>query len=180
MTAVPQSPASAVPPTPFARGMVFLGYCLLLGALPTFGSSALIALVLAYARRDGATPLIRSHHRFQIRIFWVGLALTVAAIALGASAWFSAGEPVPPPMHIPRSPDAQTVAFHPAGDDAALAPAAVYSWSYGFERDVGMRAVLEGYASLLSMVMAGLWSIAAPLWGLVRLASDRPIGHSPG
>jgi hypothetical protein len=158
--------------------MAFLGYFLLLGALPSLGSSALIALVLAYARRDGAVSFIRSHHRFQIRIFWVGLALTVAAIALGASAWLSAGEPAPPPLHIPHSPDAQTVAFHPAGEGAEPRSAVFYSWSYGFDRGVGVRAVLEGYAAMFSIAMAGLWSIAAPLWGLLRLASGRPIGHS--
>jgi uncharacterized membrane protein len=178
MTAVPPSPASNLQPTSFSRGMAFLGYFLLLGALPTLGSSALIALVLAYARRDGAAPLIRSHHRFQIRIFWIGLALTVAAVALGFSAWLSAGEPPTAPFHIPHSPDAQAVAYHPLSDEVGLQPAALYSWSYGFERGVGTRALMEGYAAMISIAMAGLWSIAAPLWGLVRLASGRPIGHS--
>ncbi len=36
--------------------MAFLAYFLLLGALPTLGSSALLGLVIAYARRDGSTP----------------------------------------------------------------------------------------------------------------------------
>ena len=74
MTAVPQTPSYAAPPSPFARGMAYFAYFLLLAAVPTFGSSALIGLIVAYARRDGAGPLLRSHHQFQIRIFWISVA----------------------------------------------------------------------------------------------------------
>jgi hypothetical protein len=183
MTAVPQSTASIALPSPFARAMAFLAYFLLLGALPTFGSSALLALVLAYARRDGSTPLIRSHHQFQIRVFWIGLALTVAAVALAASAWIDTMRPAPQPFHIPRSPDAQLIAFHPGRQDLHAQPAAFYSWSYGVAhahaQGIRTRALLEGYGAMVSVAFAGLWGILAPLWGLVRLASGRPMGHSP-
>ena len=179
MTAVPHAPTL---PSPFARGMAFLAYFLLLGAVPTFGTSAVIGLIVAYARRDGSTSLIRSHHRFQIRIFWISLALTVAAMALGASAWLHALQsPLSaPPIHIEPSPDAQAVVFRADEGTAYLQPAAVYSWNYSFGQglEFDTRARIEGYAAMISMALAGLWSIAAPLWGLVRLASDRPIGHS--
>jgi hypothetical protein len=179
MTAVSQ--ISFDPPTPFARGMAFAAYFLLLGALPTFGTSAVLALVVAYARRDGSTPLIRSHHQFQIRIFWIGLALAVAALALGAGAWIDAwNHPVTPHhFHIERSPDARTIAYHPGAADMPAEPAAFYSWSYRSPGPaIGSRALLEGYAAMIAILFAGLWGIVTPLWGAARLASGRPIGHS--
>jgi uncharacterized membrane protein len=169
--------ASSVAAPHAGRGLAFVAYFLLLAAIPTGGVGALLGVVLAYAGRDGAAPLIRSHHRFQIRIFWIGLALLAAAFALGVGAWLGwfhhALQPAP---FIPHSPDAQTVAFRPG-----LQPAFVYSWSYS--TDPGRAAVpprirLEGYAAVASFVASGLWSILAPLWGLMRLASGRFIGQS--
>src|SRR4051812_33502526 len=86
-------------PSPVARGMAFIIYGLLFLALPTLGSSAVVALILAYARRDGALPLIKSHHRFQIRIFWIGLAMGAAAVALAFSAMMDAGPSLRDPVH---------------------------------------------------------------------------------
>jgi hypothetical protein len=179
MTAVPQT--SPDPSTPFARGMAFAAYFLLLAALPTAGTGAILALIIAYARRDGSTPLIRSHHQFQIRIFWIGVALTVAALALGASAWFDAWRAplTPHHFHIEQSPDAHTIAYHPGADDAYLQPVRIYSW-WGYDSPspaAGLRARLESYAAMATILVAGLWSILTPLWGAARLASDRPIGH---
>jgi uncharacterized membrane protein len=164
--------------TPFARAMAFAAYFLLLAALPTFGFGAVLGLIIAYARRDASTPLIRSHHRFQIRIFWVGVALAAAALALGASAGIDAWRaPAPRPLHIQRSPDAQTIAYRPGDEPRRPKPAAFYHWSY---ESPGMpqRAILEGYAAMATVAVAGLWGIFTPLWGAARLASRRPMGHS--
>jgi uncharacterized membrane protein len=171
-------------PSPLARGMAFAIYGLLFLALPTLGSSGLVALILAYAGRDGAAPLIRSHHRFQIRIFWIGLAMGAAAIALGFSAMMDAGPSLPPPMHIPRSPDAEQVAYradaplHPV-EDRVDGPAFRYRFSTR-ALNWRTRSVLEGSASGLLFVFASLWSFIAPLYGAARLASGRPIGHHAG
>jgi len=162
--------------TPFARPMAYAAYFLLLAALPTFGFGALLGLIIAYARKDGATPLIRSHHLFQIRLFWIGVALTVAALALGVGAWVDAWrQPMQPHhFHIERSPHAQTIAYYPGED-----PAAFYSWSYQSpDAALGGRALLESYAAMAAIALAGLWGILSPLWGAARLASGRPIGHS--
>jgi uncharacterized membrane protein len=37
------------------------------------GISALIGVVIAYAKVDDADPVLRSHFRFLIRTFWIGL-----------------------------------------------------------------------------------------------------------
>jgi hypothetical protein len=182
-SASPTSIAYPAVETPFARGMAFAAYFLMLATLPTFGFGAVLGLIIAYARRDASTPLIRSHHRFQIRLFWVGLALVVAALALSASAWIDAWrEPVPRHFHIERSPKAQTIVYSPNDGAAWARPAAIYSWNWGDWQTHRLqptgRAALEGYAAMVTVLLAGLWGIFAPLWGIVRLASRRPMGHS--
>src|SRR6266852_3990011 len=37
------------------------------------GISALMGLIIAYVKADDADPMLRSHYRFQIRTFWIGL-----------------------------------------------------------------------------------------------------------
>jgi uncharacterized membrane protein len=41
------------------------------------GISALIGVIIAHVKVEDAAPLLRSHYRFQIRTFWIGL-LTIA------------------------------------------------------------------------------------------------------
>jgi uncharacterized membrane protein len=37
------------------------------------GISALIGVIIAHVKVDDADPVLRSHYRFQIRTFWIGL-----------------------------------------------------------------------------------------------------------
>lgn len=37
------------------------------------GMSALIGVIIAHVKIEDADPLLRSHYRFQIRTFWIGL-----------------------------------------------------------------------------------------------------------
>ena len=164
--------------------MALAVYGLLFLAGPTLGSSGFVALILAYACRDGAAPLIKSHHRFQIRIFWIGLALGAAALALAFSAMMDAGPSLPAPLHIPRSPHAQLVSYRV---DQPIQPneeqADLPAFRYHFDARAlnwRTRSVLEGSASGLLFVFAVLWSFIAPLYGAARLASGRPIGHHAG
>ena len=175
----PKSPA-------VGRGLTFLGYGLLLMAAPTFGTGAILALILAYARRDGASPLIASHCRFQIRIFWISLALVAASAALGMSALGDAARAPPPSRHIPVSPHAQRLSYTVAGpgervlaiDDSTEGPG--FTYSFGSRTLVWRtRAILEGCASAVLFAFAGLWGVGAPLYGAARLASGRAMGHRP-
>jgi uncharacterized membrane protein len=162
----------------FARGLVFLGYGLLILGLPTAGTSALLALVLAYARRDGAGPLIGSHHRFQIRIFWIDFALGAAATILGAAAFADAAWSSLPRPDLPLPPRGQLVALTPLA--AGLWPVDIQVFHYSFGGPVRwpVRALLEAWGSAALFAMACLWSLGAPLYGALRLASGRPMGHS--
>jgi len=44
--------------------------------------SALIGVIIAYTKVGDADPMLRSHYRFQIRTFWIGLLYLSIAIPL--------------------------------------------------------------------------------------------------
>lgn len=44
--------------------------------------SALLGVIIAHVKLADAEPMVRSHYRFQIRTFWIGLAYFVAGVAL--------------------------------------------------------------------------------------------------
>ena len=46
------------------------------------GLTVLIGLVIAYANRDRAGPVMESHYTFQIRTFWIAIAWWVIAAIL--------------------------------------------------------------------------------------------------
>jgi uncharacterized membrane protein len=46
------------------------------------GISALAGVIIAYVKADDADPVLRSHYRFQIRTFWIGLLYLTISIPL--------------------------------------------------------------------------------------------------
>ncbi len=46
------------------------------------GLTVLIGLVVAYANRDRAGPVMESHYTFQIRTFWIAIAWWIIALVL--------------------------------------------------------------------------------------------------
>src|SRR6266704_1825558 len=57
--------------------------------------SALIGVIIAHVKVDDTDPVLRSHYRFQIRTFWIGLLylaigipLCVALIGIPILAWW--------------------------------------------------------------------------------------------
>lgn len=168
-------------PGPFSRGMALFIYALLFFGLPTFGTSALVGLVLAYARRDGSPPLIRSHHRFQIRLFWLGVAMTAAALVLAGGAFADAARLPPPPVHVPVSPHATLVSWSPDQATPVAQSADIQTFTYRFGSRAlqwRTRALLEGYGAAVLGGFAVLWAFLAPLYGAARLASGRAMGQS--
>ena len=139
--------------------LALLGYFLLMGSVLFAGLPGLAAVVLAYVQRDVAGPAVRSHFNYQIRIFWVALALAVIAAlsALGALA-IGVGQLVDFSMH--GQWDAwDGVGFD--GSDIRIDPAIIM-----------LLGVTAG-----ALVAATLWVIAAPIVGLIRLASQRGMGE---
>ncbi|HYD87683.1 MAG TPA: hypothetical protein VEA80_09425 [Vitreimonas sp.] len=56
--------------TEAGRGAAFAVYALYLLSIPSAAVFALIGVIVAYAARDGAGPLARSHLDHAIRIWW--------------------------------------------------------------------------------------------------------------
>ena len=170
--ALPSAPSS-----PLSRILAFVAYGLLLMGFLTFGTAAFVGLVLAYARRDGAPPLVGSHHRFQIRIFWIETAMIVAAFALAVSAVFDAGRSPPRPDRVPLSPHAQTVAYRPIGTELLLQPAQLHGFTYAYRSRSLVwrtRALLEGYGAVVLAVSAVLWGLLARRGARCGLHTDAP------
>jgi uncharacterized membrane protein len=176
MTAVPPSPASHTAP-PFAepggRVLAFIGYGLLLVSLFTAGLTALLAAILAYDRKGQSGPLLRSHYAFQLRIFWICFALILAGGALWISALFTALLNAPP-VRIHTEPDAVLISLaygRPIPIDTG-----VWTYHWGYAPALMGKAWLEAVAGSLLALAGVLFSWIGPLYGLVRLASGRPIG----
>jgi len=138
--------------------LALLNYGLLFISIVFAGVPGLIAVVIAYSQRDVANPAIRSHYNFQIRIFWIALALTVIA-ALSALAALAVGLGQLIDVGFHGTWDAwDSVAFDSA--DIRIDPSVV---------------ALLGVTALAS-IAATLWLLIASLVGVIRLASQRAMG----
>jgi uncharacterized membrane protein len=74
-TPIPTTPA---PPASQTDSTAKIVYILYLVALLS-GVTALIGVVMAYVNMGDAPEPLRTHYRFQIRTFWIGLLYFVAA-----------------------------------------------------------------------------------------------------
>jgi uncharacterized membrane protein len=142
-----------------ARNIALVNYGLLFAAVFFAGVPALIAVIIAYAQRDEATPTLRSHHNFQIRIFWVAFALTLAAGICFLAAIVN-------------------------GVGALLEFTRVNGWDSFDSIQIDLsRLSIDGtivglvVASIVLTFLGAVWLIAAPAFGFIRLASERAIGH---
>lgn len=184
MTAVPPTatPAAPPPPAPQAdpdRGALtaFVGYGLLFISLFTGGLSGFIAMILAYDRKGQSGPVPATHFAFQLKIFWICFILCAAAGALWIGGLFSllTHPPLPRPV-VPGEPDTQLVSIA----DAWLRPADMRTWSYRFDwapAPLPPMALFQARLGAACMGAGVLLSWIAPIYGLARLASGRPMGR---
>ena len=143
-----------------ARNLAMINYALLFAAIFFAGVPALIAVIIAYVQRAEVPPQIRRHHDFQIRIFWVAFALT-----LGAGLAFLTA--------LVGSLSELITISHVRGWDQ----------SHGVTIDMSRLTVDGRIIGLLIVgavlsILTGLWLVAAPAIGFIRLASERAIGDS--
>lgn len=146
------------------RTLALVNYGLLFGSIFFAGIPGLVAVIIAYAQQNEAPARIRSHLRFQIRIFWVAFGLSLAASAAAMTAALLAA-----------------VDFVQVGVDK--------TWT-SFSLDMARLVVISDLehlrvatpvvglvvATILLSVTTLLWLIAAPAVGFIRLATDRSIG----
>ena len=142
-------------------GLVYV----LLFAAPFFaGITALIGVVLAYVRRTTADPVARGHYEFQIRSFWIAVALLVLAIAallLGAGVVFT---------HV-----FEMALRQGGGWDAWDA-----SFSDGSNAHLNLAGLLLAVVGALILGADMLWLLLSAVFGFARLVSGEGVGRARG
>lgn len=56
-------------------------YYLYLASL-VVGITAIVGVIMAYVSKNGAADWVKTHYRFQIRTFWIGLAFGLVSVLL--------------------------------------------------------------------------------------------------
>jgi uncharacterized membrane protein len=165
MTEPPIAQPADVPSAPidpvlagFDHLVAMAGYALLFVSMFMVGVPALAALALAYAHKGDTHLLVRSHFRFQLRIFWTGILFLGLSLGSAAAAAVVGGGWL---YRLLAHTLAQAGA-HNAGQLGA--------WSAGI-------ASLLMVAAVLLVALTFLWTMGASLFGFVRLISNKPIGH---
>ncbi len=141
-----------------AENLAMVAYGLLFASIFFAGAPALIAVVIAYSQRREATPRIRSHYDFQIRVFWGAFVLTLAAASCAlAGAIGGLGEMI--------SAASITRLEHIDSISIDLSHITIDG------RVVGLlvAAVILGFLS-------SVWLLGASAVGFIRLASERAMG----
>ena len=137
------------------RNLAMLAYGLLFFAIFFAGVPALIAVAIAYSRRKDVNCSVRSHHRFQIYIFWVGFALTGLAALSGLGAMFAILlQVISSAMHTSFNGQ-EVVSFQKVQFNGAVAAFSTAAVSLG--------------------VLTGLWLLATSSYGFIRLATNHSI-----
>jgi uncharacterized membrane protein len=73
-TPLPPAAPPVPPPAPGSgENVAKIVYVLYLAALLTGGVTALVGVVMAYVYQGDAPDWLKTHYRFQIRTFWLGL-----------------------------------------------------------------------------------------------------------
>jgi uncharacterized membrane protein len=145
----------------FDRNLGFAIYGLFLLSFLVPLAPAIAGVAIAYNRRDDAEPVGHTHFDHQVRTFWISLGLGLLCLSLGFLTVVSA----------------VTGVFEFATDGAqwdAWDLAALDADSF----DIDGMTVALGAASVFTGVLSVLWLFVASLFGLVRLASDQPVGQA--
>jgi len=144
------------------RNLAFLAYGLMFFAFFFAGAPALIAVAIAYGRRNIAEPLVRRHHTYQITVFWIGFGLAVLSAVMGLGAvviGFAAAFKV----LTDKDPSANLDAF----------------FSEVYKESVSNHAIpILLISAFVFLITTGLWLVGASGYGFFRLASNKPVGQS--
>jgi uncharacterized membrane protein len=140
------------------RNLGLLAYGLMFFAIFLSGLPALIAVIIAYARRKQCGgALANSHYSFLIWIFWVGCGLALLTAAAGMATVFSA-------------------LIQLIGNSG---PEVLDSWANFQSRLAGSSSVaLFLISTAVLFVLTGLWLAGASTYGFIRLASSLPMSET--
>lgn len=144
-----------------AENLAMIAYGLLFASIFFAGAPALIAAVIAYSQRREASPRVRTHFDFQIRVFWVAFVLTLAAASCGLTGIVTGlGEmiDVASITRIERIESIRIDLSHVTLDGRVIA--------------LLIGGVILGFLS-------SVWLLGASAVGFIRLASERAMGDTP-
>ncbi|MBC6980816.1 hypothetical protein [Caulobacter sp. 17J80-11] len=156
------STGHAPPASSDDRNLAFLVYALMFVAPFVFGFTGLVGVIVAYVRRAQAQAVTRTHYDFQIKVFWI----SVAIAAVGAIAFlFGLGAFINDVF--------QATTHHGEGWDAWNV-AAVEGSDFQFHA----ASIIGMVVGLVITAIGSLWMMAASIFGVVRLANGQAIGRS--
>lgn len=141
------------------RGIAFAAYGLLAASVFTAGITGVAAVILAYAARGQVSPGVKRHLNAVIGMFWVLLALWVVCIGTGLAA---AIREVDDLAH---------------GSAVYMSKLRILGATIDVSRWRLLPEVLGLVVTALATGVAGvLWSLVAPIIGVIRLATSEPKG----
>jgi uncharacterized membrane protein len=143
------------------RILATLLYALLFLTPFFLGFPALLAVVAAYVRRPQADALARSHYGFQIRIFWIAVAIFVLATAV---ALVGAGVLITHVLDVRLRGGAGWDGWDVSFTDAP-------------DAHVNLLALVILAISVLAILGDMVWLMLAAVFGVARLLSGEPIGR---
>ena len=147
------------------RTLALINYGLLLASIFFAGIPGLIAVIIAYAQQAEAPPRIRSHLKYQIRIFWIALGLSIVASACALTAFLLAA------LDMLQDGVDQT------WNSVSLDVGHMFVSADLAHLSMATPIVALTVVALLAAGVTMLWLIAAPAVGFIRLATDRSIGE---
>ncbi|WP_374472679.1 hypothetical protein [Phenylobacterium sp.] len=143
-----------------SQNLAMLGYALLFASIFFAGFPALIAVVIAYSQRGAASGMVGSHFAFQIRIFWVAFAVSLAAAACGLAGVIGGLGEVLAMAEVTGLDHLETLEIQLQ------------------DITIGARVIALLALALVLGFLSSLWLLCAPAVGFIRLASERPMGDS--
>jgi uncharacterized membrane protein len=145
----------------FDHVVALVSYGLLFISVFLLGVPALAAAALAFAHKRDSHPIVATHYRFQLRIFWTAILLLVLGVvsAAGASVILLQKLFDFASSHLPGM--SGVIGHDTAAWTAPLAGALGLAW-------------------IVFFVLAAGWTLIASVIGFFRLLGNKPIGHLPG
>ena len=131
--------------------LAVVGYVLLLAGFVTSGVTSLVAVILAYVKRDSTDALAASHFNSQIKTFWIGFLGTLIGFVVMLAGAGGGGYAA----YLANGPQGGTGGF-PAEAVAAIVAASVGG---------------------LLLIGTQVWVLVRCIIGLIRLSSDQATGR---
>ena len=141
------------------RNLAFLVYALMFFSFFFAGAPALIAVAIAYGRRNEAAPLIRRHHAYQIMVFWIGFGLAAISAVMGLA----------------------MVVVGVAAAFRVLTDGANFQTFFDevYRQSITSHAIPVLFiGAIVFLITTGVWLVGASGYGFFRLASNKTVGQA--